>query len=88
MGNNPTFTKEQRYVIDKIKDEGTFTSLFYFTGGTALSYIYLHHRQSEDLDFFTEKNFNKDGGAWQVYVSEVEVLESEKLFSQKIQGKK
>ncbi|MBI4209021.1 MAG: nucleotidyl transferase AbiEii/AbiGii toxin family protein [Deltaproteobacteria bacterium] len=27
---------------------------FYFTGGTALSAIYLQHRFSEDLDFFTE----------------------------------
>src|SRR5258708_17660707 len=27
---------------------------FYLTGGTALSAFYLHHRLSEDLDFFTE----------------------------------
>lgn len=26
---------------------------FYFTGGTALAVCYLHHRESEDLDFFT-----------------------------------
>ena len=26
---------------------------FYLTGGTALSYFYLHHRKSNDLDFFT-----------------------------------
>ena len=26
---------------------------FYLTGGTALSYFYLKHRQSRDLDFFT-----------------------------------
>lgn len=26
---------------------------FYLTGGTALSYFYLRHRQSNDLDFFT-----------------------------------
>ncbi len=29
---------------------------FYLTGGTALSCWYLHHRESLDLDFFTEKN--------------------------------
>ncbi|MCX8008123.1 MAG: nucleotidyl transferase AbiEii/AbiGii toxin family protein [Patescibacteria group bacterium] len=29
------------------------TDRYYFTGGTALSYYYLHHRCSEDLDFFT-----------------------------------
>jgi predicted nucleotidyltransferase component of viral defense system len=26
---------------------------FYLSGGTALAYFYLHHRQSRDLDFFT-----------------------------------
>ena len=26
---------------------------FYLTGGTALAYFYLKHRQSNDLDFFT-----------------------------------
>lgn len=31
---------------------------FYLTGGTALSVFYLHHRYSEDLDFFTEKEFD------------------------------
>ena len=28
---------------------------FYLSGGTALAEYYLHHRYSEDLDFFTEK---------------------------------
>lgn len=28
---------------------------FYLTGGTALSLFYFHHRQSEDLDFFTQE---------------------------------
>jgi predicted nucleotidyltransferase component of viral defense system len=28
---------------------------FYLTGGTALSYFYLKHRQSNDLDFFTSE---------------------------------
>lgn len=29
---------------------------FFLTGGTALSAFYLHHRLSEDLDFFTEES--------------------------------
>jgi len=29
---------------------------FYLTGGTALSYFYLKHRQSRDLDFFTSQD--------------------------------
>ncbi len=28
---------------------------FYFTGGTALSIYYYNHRESEDIDFFTDK---------------------------------
>lgn len=30
---------------------------FYWTGGTLLSFKYLHHRKSFDLDFFSEKVF-------------------------------
>lgn len=58
MGQNKSFTKEQRYVIDKIKQEPVLLSSFYFTGGTALSYLYLQHRHSEDLDFFSEKKLD------------------------------
>lgn len=31
---------------------------FYFSGGTALSHYYLQHRFSEDLDFFSEQEFD------------------------------
>jgi len=31
---------------------------FYLTGGTALSCFYLHHRESYDLDFFSEQEVN------------------------------
>jgi len=31
---------------------------FYLSGGTALSSWYLHHRQSYDLDFFSDRPFN------------------------------
>lgn len=30
---------------------------FYWTGGTALSVFYFHHRQSKDLDFFSDQPF-------------------------------
>ena len=33
---------------------------FYWTGGTLLSYYYLHHRYSYDLDFFSEEKFSFD----------------------------
>lgn len=34
-----------------------FLKQFYLTGGTALSLL-LEHRESEDLDFFSNKNFD------------------------------
>ena len=34
----------------------TDSTIFYLTGGTALSAFYLGHRQSHDLDFFTSEN--------------------------------
>lgn len=33
--------------------ESTLAQKFYFSGGTALAEYYLHHRLSDDLDFFT-----------------------------------
>jgi len=40
--------------------EEYITKNFYFTGGTALSAFYLHHRYSEDLDFFSLQDFDRD----------------------------
>lgn len=34
---------------------------FYWTGGTLLSFLYLHHRKSKDLDFFSDKPFRYEG---------------------------
>lgn len=34
---------------------------FYLGGGTALAEFYLHHRKSEDLDFFTQEELNLGG---------------------------
>lgn len=33
---------------------------FYWTGGTLLAGVYLHHRQSEDLDFFSDTRVQYD----------------------------
>ncbi len=41
----------------KLFGQSALSSDFYFTEGTALSHFYLHHRFSEDLDFFTENEF-------------------------------
>lgn len=47
----------QKRFLDFVSQEKTIKDLFYFTGGTALSEFYLQHRYSEDLDFFSEEEF-------------------------------
>lgn len=44
--------KVQREIL-KVFGEISDSGHFYLTGGTALSYFYLKHRRSNDLDFFT-----------------------------------
>lgn len=51
------FTPLQRKIFDKVSKDSMLSKQFYFTGGTALSSFYLHHRESEDLDFFSENDF-------------------------------
>lgn len=38
--------------------ESILVKTFYLAGGTALAEYYLHHRKSEDLDFFTQEELN------------------------------
>ncbi len=40
--------------------ENKFAKNFYWTGGTLLSYHYLKHRHSVDLDFFSEELYHDD----------------------------
>jgi len=47
----------QKLFLNFISGEKTIYNSFYLTGGTALSEFYLQHRYSEDLDFFTEEEF-------------------------------
>lgn len=55
MGEIHLHTKEQQIILDEVIQNDYICSQFYFTGGTALSSIYLHHRYSDDLDFFSKK---------------------------------
>jgi predicted nucleotidyltransferase component of viral defense system len=50
---------EQKKILNLLIENPTFIKLFYLSGGTALSEYYLHHRQSEDLDFFSEQEIDK-----------------------------
>ena len=51
--NYPELYKLQDKVFEALK--GNYGSL-YLTGGTALSRFYLHHRYSDDLDFFVNSD--------------------------------
>lgn len=60
MKQNPaelTFTSIQKIIFDEFTKNSNLTKKFYFTGGTALSAVYIHHRESEDLDFFSQNEF-------------------------------
>lgn len=56
---NIKLTKLQKDVLAFI-EKNPFGKNFYWTGGTLLSYFYLHHRDSVDLDFFSEDLFSDD----------------------------
>lgn len=59
MGKIQVLDEEQNGILAEVATNSFFDE-FYFTGGTALSAFYLNHRYSEDLDFFTEKEFNSE----------------------------
>ena len=42
-------------------EQSAIADAFYWTGGTVLAEIYLHHRYSEDLDFFSERDVDVEG---------------------------
>lgn len=60
MGEIPILTKEQATILGEIIKIKYFKDNFYLTGGTALSSIYLQHRYSEDMDFFSESKFDNE----------------------------
>jgi len=51
----PILSPGQRRVLDALAGESSVTDAFYLSGGTALAEFHLHHRLSEDLDFFSEE---------------------------------
>ena len=46
-------TMDQKMVLDLVGEHSGIAKTFYLSGGTALAEFYLHHRYSDDLDFFT-----------------------------------
>lgn len=53
-----TLQKSTRFVLDKISKLDIINK-FYLTGGTALA-LQIGHRESEDLDFFSETTFEPE----------------------------
>ena len=51
-------SKNQTNILSLLSKEKLIVDNFYLTGGTALSEFYLRHRLSEDLDFFSEQEFD------------------------------
>ena len=51
-------TATQQKALTIIATDLVVKKHFYLTGGTALSEYYLHHRLSEDLDFFSEQEID------------------------------
>lgn len=53
----PEITYLQQQALDLLR-KSSLRKKFYWTGGTLLSAIYLHHRRSEDIDFFSDSSFS------------------------------
>ena len=58
MGEVRLITVEQEIILREFGNDPFLAQNFYFSGGTALSLHYLHHRASIDLDFFSETSFD------------------------------
>ncbi|MBI4653190.1 nucleotidyl transferase AbiEii/AbiGii toxin family protein [Candidatus Kuenenbacteria bacterium] len=51
-------SQNQKKVLNIISRDKKICRFFYLSGGTALAEFYLKHRLSEDLDFFSENEFD------------------------------
>ncbi len=54
-------SNNQKNILSLLSKEKIISDNFYLSGGTALAEFYLNHRLSEDLDFFSEKEFDPEG---------------------------
>lgn len=52
--------KLQQVIFNEFSKNKSLHERFYFTGGSALSVFYLGHRVSEDMDFFSEEDFDNE----------------------------
>lgn len=58
MSQPSILSENQKKLLRFLSEDKSICAHFYLTGGTALAEFYLHHRLSEDLDFFSEQEFD------------------------------
>lgn len=58
MAEKTILSVKQKQLLEIIGRDQNLCKFFYLTGGTALAEYYLQHRLSEDLDFFSEVEFD------------------------------
>ena len=61
MSEKSILSQNQKDILAIISKDKLICDSFYLTGGTALAEFYLQHRLSEDLDFFSENEFEPQG---------------------------
>ena len=54
MGKLTILDSYQKKFLELVLSEPYLLKRFYWTGGTVLSEFYLHHRESHDIDLFSE----------------------------------
>jgi len=81
-------TPSQRAVLESLAQDKYITDNFYLTGGTTLSEFYFKHRLSEDLDLFSEKDYDsKKVIIWVKKAADdlkIQRLEQQKLTGQEV----
>ena len=58
MGNTSILKKHHKDFLELVLKEPYLLKRFYWTGGTVLSEFYLKHRESEDIDLFSENQIH------------------------------
>lgn len=82
MNTATILTPDQKLLLSTLAKEGGITSSFYLSGGTALAEFYLHHRLSEDLDFFSEEEVDSAGISTLIKKISARALITEVTFEQ------
>ena len=76
-------SKTQQRLLYELAAMRLINSHFFLTGGTVLSVFYLHHRTSEDLDFFTitdAKLANVNDTLRRTYQDNLSLIQSSPMF--------